>query len=190
MRNSLLWRWARFTFKLNGVQYGENLIVEGIEYLKISSTASVEIGDNCFFKSGFNSNQLCANRRGVLACAANCTIKIGNNCGFSSTIIDSRKCIIVGNNVNIGGDTLLIDSDAHSLYYLDRRIPKIDEANSHNDSIEIGNDVLIGARCIILKGVHIGDRSVIGAGSVVTCSIPVDCIAAGNPAKVIKYIKS
>ena len=52
----------------------------------------------------------------------------------------------------------------------------------------IGDDVLIGMNCLILKGVTIGDRSVIGAGSVVTQSIPADVIAAGNPAKVIKQI--
>ncbi len=47
---------------------------------------------------------------------------------------------------------------------------------------------MIGARCIILKGVVIGARSVIGAGAVVTRSIPADCIACGNPAKIIKRI--
>ena len=52
----------------------------------------------------------------------------------------------------------------------------------------IEDDVLIGARCIILKGVHIGARSVIGAGSVVAKDIPSDCIAAGNPCKVIKRL--
>ena len=50
------------------------------------------------------------------------------------------------------------------------------------------DDVMIGARCIILKGVVIGARSVIGAGAVVTRSIPADCIACGNPAKIIKRI--
>ena len=52
--------------------------------------------------------------------------------------------------------------------------------------IVIEDDVLIGSRCIILKGVTIGARSVIGAGSIVTKSIPPDCIAAGNPCKVIR----
>lgn len=53
--------------------------------------------------------------------------------------------------------------------------------------IHIGNNVWITSRCIILEGVTIGDNSVIGAGSVVTNDIPSNCLAAGNPAKVIRY---
>lgn len=52
--------------------------------------------------------------------------------------------------------------------------------------IVIEDDVMIGTRCIILKGVTIGARSVIGSGSVVTKSIPADSIAAGNPCRVIR----
>ena len=48
--------------------------------------------------------------------------------------------------------------------------------------------MLIGAHAIILKGSHIGARSVIGAGSVVSGNIPADCIAAGNPCKMIKNL--
>ena len=46
--------------------------------------------------------------------------------------------------------------------------------------------MFIGARSIILKGVTIGDRAVIGAGSVVSKDVPADCIVAGNPAKVVR----
>ncbi len=60
--------------------------------------------------------------------------------------------------------------------------------NRIDKEIVIEDDVLIGMNSIILKGVHIGARSVIGAGSVVTKDIPADCIAAGNPARVIKII--
>lgn len=57
--------------------------------------------------------------------------------------------------------------------------------NIKSAPITIEDDVWIGAHCIILKGVTIGARSIIGAGSVVTKSIPPDCIAAGNPCKII-----
>ena len=55
--------------------------------------------------------------------------------------------------------------------------------------IAIGNDVWVGGNVTILPGVTIGDRCVIGAGSVVTKDIPADSFAAGNPAKVIRKIE-
>lgn len=54
--------------------------------------------------------------------------------------------------------------------------------------VTIEDDVFIGMNCVILKGVTIGARSIIAAGSVVTKSIPADCVAGGNPAKVIKRL--
>ena len=48
--------------------------------------------------------------------------------------------------------------------------------------------MFVGTNCIICKGVAIGDRSIISAGSVVVKDVPTDCIVGGNPAKVIKYI--
>lgn len=54
--------------------------------------------------------------------------------------------------------------------------------------IVIGNDVFIGARSIILKGVTIGDAAIIGAGSVVTKDVPAGAIAAGNPAKIVRTV--
>ena len=55
--------------------------------------------------------------------------------------------------------------------------------------IVIGNDVFIGARSIILKGVTIGYRTVIGAGSVVTLDVPSDCIVVGNSARVVRHLE-
>ena len=83
----------------------------------------------------------------------------------------------------------LMDTDAHSLNYLDRRDGDMDMANRVDKGIVIEDDVLVGAYAIVLKGVTIGARSVIGAGSVVTKDIPADCIAAGNPARVLKQLR-
>lgn len=84
---------------------------------------------------------------------------------------------------------ILMDTDAHSLNYVDRRDGDVDMVNRLDRPIVIEDDVLVGAFAIILKGVTIGARSVIGAGSVVTKDIPADCVAAGNPAKVIKQLR-
>lgn len=113
---------------------------------------------------------------------------IGNNVGISSSVIWAHNSITIGNHVNIGANVIVMDSDAHSLNYLDRRNISLDQQKKKNKPIVIDDDVLIGANSIILKGVHIGSLSVIGAGSVVTGNIPAHCVAAGNPAKVIKFL--
>ena len=56
------------------------------------------------------------------------------------------------------------------------------------DHVTVGNNCWIGANSVICPGVTIGDNSVIGAGSVVTKDIPANCVAAGNPCKVIREI--
>ena len=90
---------------------------------------------------------------------------------------------------------MILDTDVHQLDYLARRgvrvSDKVDDITTVQSApITIEDDVWIGANCQILKGVTIGARSIIGAGSVVTKSIPADCIAAGNPCRVIRTLKN
>lgn len=186
--NSLDWRWGRFKMKVYGISFGENLIVQGNLYLKTGVNSKTEIGDNCCFKSGRGINPLSRNIKGSIQIEDGASLTIGNHCGFSSVCLWAHQSIVIGNYVNIGADTILLDSDAHSLSFLDRRNDELDFKNKVNKPIIIGDDVLIGTRCVILKGVHIGARSIIGSGSIVVNDIPEDCIAAGNPARVIRRI--
>lgn len=186
--NSLNWRWGRFKMKSYDISFGKNLIVQGDLYLKTGVDFKAEIGDNCYFKSGRGLNPLSRNIKTSIQIEEGASLIIGNQCGFSSVCLWSHQSILIGNNVNIGADTIVLDSDAHSLSFLDRREDELDFKNKINKPIVIGDDVLIGTRCIILKGVHIGARTVIGSGSIVVSDIPEDCIAAGNPAKVIRRI--
>lgn len=119
--------------------------------------------------------------------AAGAVLHIGNNFGMSSSSIQCCKSITFGNNVLVGAGCLIMDSDFHDLNYLNRRI------NHGNKTakcypVEIGDDVFIGARSIICKGVTIGARSIIAAGSVVKQNVPKDEIWGGNPASFIKKI--
>lgn len=66
-------------------------------------------------------------------------------------------------------------------------IRKKNLANSHKKAITIGNDVWIGARVTLSRGVSIGDGAVVAANSVVTKNVPPFAIVGGNPAKIIKY---
>lgn len=102
------------------------------------------------------------------------SIKIGKFCSIA------RGVQIQEYNHNI--DAFSTYSINYKIRGLDRKLDYVSKGN-----IEIGNDVWIGANSIIMSGVEIGSGAVIGAGSVVTKSVPPYSVAAGNPAKVIKY---
>ena len=89
--------------------------------------------------------------------------------------ISCASQITIGDETIISDMTKIMDTDWHG----------IDGQKAKVEPINIGRHVWIGFRCTILKGITIGDFSVIGAGSVVTRSVPSHTIFAGNPAKQI-----
>lgn len=91
--------------------------------------------------------------------------------------IQGRNGIIFGDNVKLGPGVGVISAN-HDLHKLDDWTP--------SDPIVIGNNVWIGMNAVVLPGVKVGDNVIIGAGSIVTKSLPANCIAGGNPCKVIK----
>lgn len=115
------------------------------------------------------------------------SIVIGNNVGISGSTINAASSIVIEDNVAIGSGCLITDTDSHPIEYSARITD--DNSKTKTAPIHIKEGAFIGARCIVMKGVTIGTHSVIGAGSVVTKSIPDNCIACGNPAEVIKYLK-
>ena len=131
-------------------------------------------------------NPLCRSASSVLRTEENAILEIGESVGISASVIWAFRKITIGNNVNIGADCIIMESDAHALK-AEERLAGEDIKKRIANPIYIGNNVFIGTRCIILKGVSIGDNSVIGAGAIVTKSIPANCIAAGNPCRIIKY---
>ena len=173
-------------FKVKGVKYGRNMQVYNKIYLQIRN-GKISIGDNFTLTSGDCINPLCRNIRACIFITHGGTINIGNNVGMSSPCLWIKESLTIGNNVNIGGNCIIMDNDVHQIDNLERRINKGDVNSS---PVIIEDDAWLGANVIVLKGVTIGARSIIGAGSVVTKSIPADCIAAGNPCKIIKRIIS
>lgn len=113
-------------------------------------------------------------------------LEIGDDTGMSQVSITCKHFIHIGSHVTIGAGTLIFDTNFHNTDWKVRRNHVEDLRTAKNASVFIGDDVFIGTRCIICKGVSIGDRTIIAAGSVVVKDIPSDCIAGGNPCKVIK----
>ena len=173
-------------FRLQGVRLGRDSRIEGKVYLRLDGRSTVSIGQNCHIVGGLGINRIGRDIAASLSAGEGAVIRIGDGVGISNSCLWAMERIEIGSHVNIGADCLLLDHDAHSLDPMDRRDYAVDRQHIAKAPIIIDDDVLIGARCIILKGVHIGARSIVGAGSVVTGNIPAGEIWAGNPARKIR----
>ena len=176
----------RVLLKKKGAVLGRNVQIPGKLNLVTSGNNVIGIGDNFYFSSGDAVNPISSNLQGAIYLENGASLKIGNNVGMSSTRMWIHDSIKIGNHVKIGGCVLMTDTDAHPIDFMARRSSN---EGTKSAPIVIEDDVWIGAHSIILKGVTIGARSIIGAGSVVTKSMPADCVAAGNPCRVIKDLK-
>ncbi len=94
---------------------------------------------------------------------------------------------LIGNRVLIGSGALITDNDAHPVHVVPRRYSK---EKIGALPVVIEDDVFIGARAIILKGVHIGKGAVVGAGAVVSKDVPALSIVAGNPATIMGKVSN
>lgn len=108
-------------------------------------------------------------------------VRIGDDVGLSGCSITAVNRVTLGNRVLVGSGALIIDTDGHPLTPEGRAV-NLPPASA---AVEIGDDVFIGARAIILKGVTVGAGAVIGAGAVVAGDVPARSIVAGNPARVV-----
>ena len=109
-------------------------------------------------------------------------LRIGDNSGVGVNALLSSH-VSIGNDVMMGPDCMFF---AFNHGMSDLSTPMWTQKSTEPRPIVIGDDVWIGARTIILGGVHVGNGSVIGAGSVVTKDVAPYSIVAGNPAKLIR----
>lgn len=183
-------------FKLAKIYYSIFLKFFSVNYtntpkiigkLILSNKGSINLGDNITFCSKHRANLAGIYKPCSIAVLKGATLLIKENTGLSGCSIFCSKNIEIGKNCIIGANTHIWDTDFHPLNKDDRKTGNNEKIKK--ESIRIGNDVFIGANCIILKGVTIGDNSIIGAGSVIRQSIPENQIWAGNPAVFIKIIK-
>jgi acetyltransferase-like isoleucine patch superfamily enzyme len=153
----------------------------------ISLGAKVSIGHRFIMNNGLLNNKIGRQQPCFFIVTKTGELVIRDNVGISATAIVCWNKIEIGNNVLIGGGTVIYDTDFHSLNYQDRILyHKIDSIKTA--PILIDDNVFIGAHSTILKGVTIGKNSIIGACSVVTKNIPENEVWAGNPAKFIRKL--
>jgi acetyltransferase-like isoleucine patch superfamily enzyme len=170
----------------NDVSLGKGFHSNGVPVIDVANGGKLYIGNNLTINNGRYFNKIGRQQRCYFVVGKNGVMKIGDNVGISSSAFVCLKSITIGNNVMIGGNVVIYDTDFHSISKEKRRNSNDDILNREYKEVVIGNDVFIGAHAIILKGVNIGNGSIIGAGSVVAKSVPENEIWAGNPAKFIK----
>ena len=172
----------KIQLKRKKVRWGKKLRINGL--IRLYGRGEVLVGDNVKINSCESSNPIGGMTHCVLSVASNARLTIGNNVGISNAAIVCHKSITIEDNVLIGGSVKIYDTDFHSLNYQLRGKGKKDIGNSKD--VVIKKDAFIGAHTIILKGVTIGERAIIGAGSVVTRDVGNDEIWAGNPIRKIR----
>lgn len=169
------------------VVIGKNVVFWGVPCIKSDKHSSISIGDSVTLIS-----LRFRNRAGMYTpCSLYATnggeITIGENSGLSGVTICCANRVTIGCNVNIGVNVKIWDTDFHEKDHLLRRLHRGYEY-AKSCPIVIKNDAWIGGDSIILKGVTIGENSIVGAGSIVTKNIPNGEIWGGNPAQFIKSV--
>jgi len=167
------------------VKIGKHCKFFGVLILNRSYNSKITIGNHCSFRSDKISNLVGLNRKCIIATfGEGSKIEIGNNSGFSGTVIGAAKSITIGNNVLSGANVLITDFDWHPI---DPRLRHTSQGVK-SAPVVIKDNVWLGINTVVLKGVTIGENTIIGANSLVVSNIPANVIAGGNPCKVLKSI--
>lgn len=174
---------------INRVEYGTKFHSNGIPRIVVKKSGTFRIGNNFSINNGKYFNQIGRQQVCYFIVGENAKLIIGNKVGMSSTAIICMQEIVIEDNVKIGGNTVIYDTDFHSINPYERLgSDKEDSNNINKKPVIIKKNAFIGAHSTILKGITIGENSVIGACSVVTKNVPKNEIWAGNPARFIKNI--
>lgn len=179
--------WLKLIY---GIQSGDHWTLRGLPIIRAGGIGSkIKIGSYFCAISRIRANSIGVPGPVIIRTTQpNAEIVIGENVGVSGCVISAARYISIGDNTLIGSGVLIVDNDAHHLSVVERNSSrmKLLFPKGRVEPVIIGKNVFIGARAIILKGVHIGDNAIIGAGAVVRNDVPIGAMAIGNPATIIK----
>ena len=154
-----------------------NYLWRGNRELLSSEIMSLLVSDPCGTALGVRAPVI------LRALVDGAVLSVGDDTGLSGTVICSAVSVEIGARCLIGADVMIFDTDFHN-HEAQGRCHGKPRWKEISDPVRIGDDVFIGARCIVTKGATIGVGSIIAAGSVVTRNVPDYSIAAGIPAKI------
>ena len=155
-------------------EIGRDFISNG--RIKLGGPGRIHIGDHCNAWARAESNVL-------LTFSPAAVIAIGNNVRLNGAGLQAAAGITVGDDCILGSCTI-VDTDHHPVG-VDRRTSGAAPATA---PITIGRNVWIAGMAAVLKGVTIGDDSVVAFGAIVASDVPAGVVVAGNPARVVKRL--
>lgn len=192
---NLLWQWWHglhfdVTMRFSGLPLvftaGGNTPFTRLVFGLFGLRSKITIGRNFTALSKPTHNALGVIQRVLLrTCSYGAEIKIGDRVGVSGCTICAAERVEIGDNTIVGTGAVITDSDLHPIDPDER----LNGGSELVKPVYIEDNCFIGARAIILKGVRIGRGSTIGAGAVVSRSIPEFSIAVGNPVRVVGKMK-
>lgn len=176
---------GRLLLWLAGVEVGAGVRVWGLPLVRLARDSRVRLGARVVLCSRSADTALGVARPVVLrTLAPSACIDIGEDTGLSGTIICAALAVRIGRRCLLGADTMIFDTDFHALHPDDRR-RNADAGAAGQSPVTLGDDVFVGARACILKGVRVGDGAVIGCAAVVTHDVPAGMVVVGNPARIV-----
>ena len=177
--SSVLWA-AEARFKGCSLAPGVKFI--GRPLISVAKGSRLVLGQRVHVRSHLRSNPLGCSQPCVLrTLSRGAELVLDSDAGISAAVLCAAVSIRVGEATIIGSGAMVLDTDFHQPSAI--RGWEDDPARGAKP-VRIGSGVFIGARAIILKGVTIGDRAMVGAGAVVTRDVPDRHLAFGNPAQL------
>lgn len=177
---------CKFLLYVNNVKH-TSFSSHGTPFISVAYGGFFSVGRNLEIRNTLSSNPIGRSQKCIFVVHKGAHLTIGDNVGISQAAIICHMNISIGNHVKIGGGVCIYDSDFHSLDPNVRQGPD-DKRNKINSPVVIKSNAFIGTNTTILKGVTIGENSIIGACSLVGKDVPDNEIWGGNPAKFIKSI--
>ncbi len=170
-----------------GVAVGKSLRLYGLPIVTLAPGTTIKIGDNCTLVSAPRGTHLGVRAPTIIRTLnRGACVSLGNDVGISGAVICAASEVTIGDRTLLGADVMIFDTDFHNLDPGSRQAAPIWRNISR--PIRIEQDVFVGTKSIIAKGVTIGRGSIVGAGSVVTKDIPSFTVVAGAPARIIKSL--
>jgi acetyltransferase-like isoleucine patch superfamily enzyme len=180
--------YVPFRLRSLGVLIGNNVRFYGMPIVGITKGSNIRIGDRVVLFSDSRFTALGVNHPVVLrTLRSDAQIVIGDDTGISGGSICAADFVEVGKECLLGANVVITDTDFHAVKPEGRRYNNISK-DIGTLPVKIEDNVFLGTGVVVLKGVCVGRNSVVGAMSVVSKSVGMNEIWAGNPARFIKAI--